>query len=876
MREPGNRTGNSSSTACVETQDMARKSPLHRIEMRERRDRWFPALAGLLIIGMLGSTWIALFAFLTTNAAYGTFEDLQSEYIPETDDMELDLPDHSRISRVFASEGELLAELFDGRNSEPVPLEEVPEVVRHAVLAAEDKEFYEHEGIDFEAIASAALDNLVYDQRRGGSTITQQIVKKNFVGDEISIRRKIEEAFVAAELERRYTKDQILEFYLNFVYFGSGAYGVNTAAEEFFGKPLDRVTADEAATLAVLIRNPSLYDPRKRPDLVRDRRDQVIDIMLEQEWITEDEAEQAQARRVRVIDHKPRFTQSEHVVAEVRRQLLNSPEFEILGTTREARKKAIFGCPADDETCSGGGGLRIETTIDLGLQNEAAGVLETWLPLPPPEQNLELCRELADQLRLDTEEKIENYAANNSCAPTGAIATVDNDTGEIKVMASGLPFSFTQFDLAVQGKRNPGSAFKSFGLIAALENEITLGSYYDGSSPITIDCGFPCSPEGDTWTVNNAGGGKGVISLNQATSSSVNTVYAQVSQEVGPDKIVEVAHRMGIESELPEVLSIVLGSGSVSPLEMASAYSNFATNGLHAEPYLISRILDAAGNVVYEREPRRTQVGDPAIFAAARDPLTRVPTSSGTAPRANIDRPQGGKTGTHQQYRDAWYVGFVPQYSTAVWVGFEADQLPLQNVVINQQNYSRVFGGSVPAPIWADFMQRMLVGVPPVDFPEGPEGTAEYFKTPTTVVPTVVGLEQGPAERELRDSKLFVEVVEVGSIEPEGTVLSQSVPAGSEVSQGTRVVIAVASGELPTGPLPSLTGQTFEQALEAIRSFEQESGVALTVVRRDVAVTDPNRVGTVIGTNPPEGSEVVYGATIQVLVGAQAAPPSDG
>ncbi|MFO7548903.1 MAG: transglycosylase domain-containing protein [Acidimicrobiia bacterium] len=847
---------------------MAPRSPLHRIETLERRDRWFPAIAGLLIIAMLGASWIGLFAFMGANAAYGTFEDLQDEYIPDVESMELALPDLSQVSRIYATGGELLAELHDGRNSEPVPIDQIPEVVQQAILAAEDREFYEHEGIDFRAIASAALDNIVYDTQRGGSTITQQLVKKNFVGDEISIRRKIEEAFVSAELERRYPKDQILEFYLNSVYFGSGAYGVKTAAEEFYGVELSELTLEQATTLSVLIRNPSLYDPRKRPDLVADRRDAVIDIMVDQGWATELEASIAKARRVQVIDHQKRFTQSEHVVAQVRRQLLNDPEFAFLGSNNEARKKAIFGCPADDVTCYGGGGLRIETTLDLALQNAADEVLRTWLPLPAPAENLELCRALADQLRLDTEEKIQNYADNHSCAPTGAIASVDNATGAIKVMASALPFEFTQFDLAVQGKRNPGSAFKPFGTVAALENGITLGSYYDGSSPIEIQCQYPCSPLGNVWRVNNAGGSGGVMTLERATTASVNTVYAQVSVEVGPQKIVEVAHRMGIKSDLPEVYSLVLGSGSVSPLEMASAYSNFATNGLHAEPYLISRILDADGNVIYEREVRHTQVGDPAIFASIRRPLTRVPTSAGTAPRADIGRPQGGKTGTHQEYRDAWFVGFVPQYSTAVWVGYEADQLPLRDVVINGQRYSRVFGGTVPAPIWADFMQRMLANVPVAEFPEDPPGTAEYFKTPTTIVPSVVGLDVATAETTLRLAKLSVTIQEVASLEPVGTVVAQSLEIGTTVNQGAAIVISVSTGETPSAALPGLAGLTFEQAVEAIRLFEEETGVNVTLRRENVDVLDPAQRGRVIGTNPPAGAVVQYGAVITALVGS--------
>jgi membrane peptidoglycan carboxypeptidase len=580
----------------------------------------------------------------------------------------------------------------------------------HAMLAAEDSEFFEHDGVDFSAIFSAAIDNLIYDTTRGGSTITQQVVKNAFVGSENTLARKINEAFVSAEVERRFSKERILEFYMNSVYFGGGAYGVKTAAEEFYNKDIADLEIHEAAALAVLVRNPSLYNPRTRPEITLERRNDVIDEMAENEWITPAEAETAKEQSLDVVDTPLRRGEADHVVAEAKRQLLNDPEFDFLGATSAERKISIFGCPADDVACEGGGGYQIFTTIDLELQKKANEILQNWMPLPEYETNLAACIEIFPE---ETEEFLATYSQTHSCVPTGALTMVDNHTGAVKVMASGLPFEFSQFDLAVQGRRNPGSSFKAFGLVAALEQGYTMGHVWSGASPIKIECEFVCSPDGTkTWTVSNAGSSYGVITLDQATYSSVNAVYAQVSQEVGPANIVDVARRMGItESSLNPVLSIVLGTSEVSTLEMASAYSNFATNGLHADDFLIEKIVDANGNVVYEAEQRQTQVADPAIFAAARRSLEKVPTSSGTASRADIGRPQGGKTGTHQNYRDAWYVGFTPEFSTAVWVGYEAKQVPLENVVINGQSYSRVFGGSVPAPIWAEFMSYVLDGL---------------------------------------------------------------------------------------------------------------------------------------------------------------------
>ncbi len=852
---------------------MARKALIHRIEARERRGRWFGALATLLSISLLLSGWVGLFAFLGANSAYGTFEEVADEWVPDTRSMNLALPDLSRVSRVYAASGEVLAELHDGRNSEPIPYDQVPEVMVYAILAAEDAEFFEHDGVDFSAIASAAIDNIIYDTTRGGSTITQQVVKNAFVGNEVTIRRKVNEAFVAAELERRFPKERILEYYMNSVYFGAGAYGVKTASEEFFDKPLDDLQIHEAAALAVLVRNPSLYNPRRRPEITLERRNDVISQMAEEGWITQAQAQYATQQPLGVVDTPPYRGEADHVVAEVRRQLLNSPEFSFLGATNEERKQAIFGCPADDVACEGGGGLQIFTTIDLKLQKAANNVLHEWLPLPPYDENFAACADVFPDFA-ENQDYYAKYAETHSCMPTGAIAMVDNKTGAVKVMASGLDFEFSQFDLAVQGRRNPGSAFKAIGLAAALEQGITMGNAYAGTSPLEIECEFICAPNGSNiWTVSNASGSStGVISVEEATYRSVNTVYAQISRDTGPENIVDMARRMGItESSLEPVLSIVLGSSAVSPLEMASAYSNFATNGLHADDYIVAKIVNYDGEVIYEKQPEVEQVADAGIFAAARRALEKVPTSSGTASRADIDHPQGGKTGTHQSYLDAWYVGFTPEYSTAVWVGFEAEQIPLENVIINGQTYSRVFGGSVPAPIWAEFMNIVTEDLPETQFPPDPDDIQKYLVPPPTQVPIVVGLTERDALQKLQvDAKLNVTVEEIPSLEPAGTVVRQSREPGSTVPQGTFVTIWVSNGEIPLAPLPSFIGMTVEEAQEAADEFSFDTNVQLDLVPQNMEVANPDRVGVIVQTNPPPDTEISESASVVVFVGVLA------
>lgn len=856
---------------------MANRSLIHQMEARERRGRWFPALAGLLSIALLGSTWVGLFIFLGANSTYVALDKIRAEYVPEVDSLTLSLPDLSRVSRVYAKApgSELLAELHDGRNSEPVPIDEVPEVLTLAILAAEDKGFYSHHGVSFPAIASAALDNFRSGSNRGGSTITQQIVKNVFVGDEVTIERKIKEAFIAAELERLYSKDEILQFYMNSVYFGSGAYGVKAAAREYFGETMADLTLAEAATIAVLIRNPTLYDPRRRPEQVLERRNDVIDTMLEEGWITSPQAQQAKARPLAVVDHDIFVGPAEHITAEVLRQLLDpaNEEFDVLGTTSEERTISVFGCPADDTACTGGGGLSIETTIDLRLQLAANELLENWLPIYPYDQNLALCQKVFPTTPI---EQLTTYAEANSCAPTGALSMVDNATGEVVVMASGLPFAREQFDLAVQGRRNPGSAFKPFGLVAALENGLTLGNTFSGASPMILTCPSICSDDGNTWTVSNAGASTGRITLQEATSRSINTVYAQLSLEVGPEKIVETAHRMGITSELPPVPSVVLGTGAVSTLEMASAFSSFATNGVWAEPHLINRILDENGNVLYEHQVVHEQVIAAPIAAAVRRPLLDVPTSQGTAERANIGRPQGGKTGTHQEYRDAWFVGFVPQYSTAVWVGYERDQIPLRNVTINGNHYDRVFGGSVPAPIWAEFMRMVLVDIEPIDFAQLPEEDLEpYLTPPTTVVPFLIGQEEAAAVNAAIAAKLEPVVRPIPSLQPTGTVVFQSLNGGATVEAGLPISLYISTGQQPAGAMPSVVGLPLREAYHTINRFIYTTGVWLDVYVTYVPVTDETQRDLVFSQSPPAGTSMNYKDAVYLTVGepAPVAPP---
>jgi penicillin-binding protein 1A len=822
-------------------------------EKAERSRRRLPALLGLGVIVVASATWAGLFGFLGANTAHGTVESLSEEYICDTSEVDLEFPNLSMLSTVHSADDVKLGQLTE-RNSRPVSLEEMPDVVVAALLSAEDKSFYEHEGINFTAIGRAAIGKLSSNPRGGGSTITQQVVKQNFLSAEYSIERKICEAVVAAELERRYTKDEILEFWANSVFFGSNAYGIKAASLEYFGKELDELSLSEAALLPIPIRNPTFYHPRHNAENAIAARNRTIDRMVANGYIIPVEAAAAKAEPLGIVEQHDFESLSPQVMIAVRQELLRSNKYG-LGETYSERKRAVFGCPAAVTDCNGGGGLTIDITLDVDLQDEANRILRAWFR---PEFD----------------------------GPTGAIATVDNTTGAIRVLASGLDFGTDieagqrPYDLASQGARQPGSSFKPFTLAAALESgdleggPITLGSYWDDSSPAVIECDSPCSADGNFWTVNNAGGssGKGLRTLESATYNSVNTVYARVVDAIGPDVVVDMAHRLGIESPLQPYPSITLGALGVSPLEMSAAYSTFARFGSKVEPYLIERITAADGSVLYQHRIAPRQVISDQIAAAVVGAMEKVVTS-GTAKRANIEgRPQAGKTGTATNYRDVWFVGYVPQLTTSVWVGYADTQIPLEGFTVwndlegQEQFYRRAFGGSLPAPIWKQFMTYATKDLSPIDFPEDPPGTDLYRQTPFTSVPRHSESDGGTVDA-LFSAGLRAEIVEIPSVVDAGTVLRTIPLAGTALRQGSTVVVEVSSGIAPVISMIDLRGLPKDLVGDRISEFALSHGIALTWSITDAETPNPDLYGLVVMTTPAPGEPVVDGQNVVVRIG---------
>ena len=836
---------------------------IHEAHRRDRRRRRLPSLLLLTIIVIVVAGWIGLFGFLGSTAAMGTAQSLEERYLCDIDGMDLTFPDVSRLSSVVTSDGVELGKLSE-RNSQPTPLDEMPVMVIDALLSAEDKSFYEHSGVDFRAIFRSALAG----GESGASTITQQVVKQNFLSSDRTIERKICEAQVATELERRFTKEQILEFYANSVFFGSNAYGVVAAAQEYFGKSLDELTIAEAATLVTPIRSPTFYHPRQNPQNSFEARNRTIDRMFDNGFITVDAATTAKAQPLGVVPHPESEELSPQVMIAVRRALLDDtdPRFDprfasVLGDTYTERKQAIFGCPAADTTCSGGGGLTIVTTVNDDWQKEANRILRAWY-------------------------------RPGSGGPTGAIATVENATGAIRVVASGIEYGTDTaagerpYDLAIGGRRHAGSALKPFTLAAALENgdlegrRVTLNSYWDRSSPAAIDCGSPgCggNPNNSIWAPLNAGREPHrLTTLEAGTYSSINTVYARVIQAIGPEVVIEMAARLGIKSSMKPVYSVTLGAASVSPLEMASAYSTFANSGNYIEPYLIERITDASGTVVYQHRSQPVRVLSEQIAAAVTSTLEKVVSRGTGNPQANIGRPQAGKTGTATDYTDVWFIGFIPQYSTAVWVGHPDGSIEMRGFTVwndmegREQSHRVAYGGTVAAPVWRQFMLYLTEDLEVLEFPEPPDGTSAYYAVPGTSVPRInVEMKLEDIEDAVYAAHLRVEIVEVPSFEEPGTIISLAPESGTRLAQGSAVTLEISIGIPEDIEGPDLIGLSVTEVPSALALFEEETAGTLNWVRVDVEVPDPTQWSTVISTDPIPGALVSPGDTITVFVGVQ-------
>jgi penicillin-binding protein 1A len=586
-----------------------------------------------------------------------------------------------------------------------VPLEELPAVLTNAVLATEDRDFYNHNGIDPVGIGRALYRDVQGDAvRQGGSTITQQYVKNVYLTSERSLVRKLKEAVLAVKLERELEKDEILERYLNTIYFGRGAYGVGAASRAYFGKDVRQIGLVEASYLAGLIRAPESADASRAPEEATRRQATVLVAMLDEGYITADDKAAVEAVPLPgvVIERRDRTGLGE-VKGDTAAEQIGTKYFV------EAVRRQVAEQYGEDMLY--GGGLRIYTTIDFDLQRAAWDAVESTL--------------------------------DQEGDPQAALVAVDQ-YGYVKAMVGGRDFETQEVNLALGrdaggSGRGAGSAFKPLVLAEAVRQGISLNSKFDSPGTMTFP-GVQGATEGEDWEVGNYGGTEqGVLDLVDATRVSSNTAYAQLMLKVGPDAVVRLAEQLGITAELPEVPALVLGSGDVSPLDMAVAYSTFANRGVRNDPIMISRIeqVDEDGNV--EVIDQAVPTGERVLTEEQADQVTyclRQVVEGGTGTAANFGPAVAGKTGTTQDNKDAWFVGYTPKLTAAVWMGY-ADPLPDGTVpVMDDVQGIEVTGGSFPAEIWRKFMRQATEGTDlgsfdlPTTFPG--EVLNEELEPPTT------------------------------------------------------------------------------------------------------------------------------------------------
>lgn len=562
----------------------------------------------------------------------------------------------SRSTRVYARDHTLLATLAN-QNRIYAPIAAIPVMVRDAFIATEDAHFYRHHGVDFGGIARAAVADYRHERFQGASTITQQLARDLFLSDQVSIKRKLEEALLAIEIERYYTKDEILERYLNLIYFGSGAYGIQAAAHTYFGTDVARLTVGQAAMLAGMPAAPSAYSPYVSLKRARERQAHVLQRMVANGYLSRGAARREEARPLHLVGDRPTGLTS-----------FRYPYFTTYATQFAEHR---FGQRATYE-----GGLEIDTTLDRRLQTIGEDAVDAGL-----------------------------LAARRSGigADQAALVAIRPQTGEILAMIGGSGFSIkNQFNRAWQAHRQPGSSFKPYVYTAAIDmgDPPTLEIADSPVSYIAGD-GKRWSPQDDDFRY------LGPVTLSYALAQSRNVVAVKLAQRVGVDRVIEYAHRMGVESRLDPNLSLALGTSVVTPLDQAAGYATLADQGIHIEPTPLRLVRDSLGSVVLDqRFPEQIEVVPAGTAYVVTTMLEGVIKHGTGTPNAEIDRPAAGKTGTTSDFRDAWFVGYTPDLVAAVWLG---------NDDYHRMNES--YGGNIPAKIWANFMRRALATTPKHDFP---------------------------------------------------------------------------------------------------------------------------------------------------------------
>ena len=611
-----------------------RRDKRERSRARRKRRRGRSLLGALIRTGLVLGLWGGI-----AGAAVIAYE---ASKLPPID--QIAVPRRPPNIAILAADGTLIANRGDTGGA-AVKIRELPRYLPQAFVAIEDRRFYSHFGVDPLGIGRAIFSNAVlHRSMQGGSTLTQQLAKNLFLTQERTVHRKIQEAILALWLEHKFTKEQILELYLNRVYFGSGAFGVEAAAHKYFNTNARNVTVQQAAMLAGLMKAPTKLAPNRNPQAAVDRAAQVVTAMRDEHFITEGQAKLALADPA-------------HVVRAPGAGSINYAADYVVDTLDD-----VVGAPDED--------IVVQSTIDRSLQAEGERALDD-----------ELAR------------KGGKFGVSQ-----GAMVAMDPD-GAIRVLIGGRDYAASQFDRAVAAKRQPGSAFKPFVYLAGVEKGLT---------PETVRDDAPINVRG--WKPENYSHEYlGPVTLTKALSMSLNTVAVRVCLEAGPKAVVATAHRLGIGDELQPNASIALGTSEVSPLELVTAYVPFSNGGIGVQPHVISRVKTASGQLLYQHRGGNNGRVIATHDLAMMNTMMTETLLTGTARRGELPGWQAaGKTGTSQDYRDAWFIGYTSRLVTGVWLGND-DSSPTK----------KASGGSLPVEIWSRFMKVAMAGQPPNPLPGG-------------------------------------------------------------------------------------------------------------------------------------------------------------
>jgi len=799
-----------------------------------RRIRRLRLLALLTVLGLLGS---ASFTF-------GLIRAVASEVNSGRFDPQRQL-DKQVNGYIYDSTGKRVLTVLRGSEARTlVSYDEIAPSMRQAIVAIEDRRFWEHDGIDLRGIGRALIADIRHKKVvEGGSTITQQFVKNALDRDQKTIARKVREAAFAWQLERDRSwgasrsgrKRKILQEYLNTIYFGNGAYGVQQAALTYFGHGAKELTIAEAALLAGIPADPGRYDPVTNPEQAEARREVVLRAMLEGSKLTPAQYAKANAADLPDPDdvHLPGTEgPAQHFVNYVKQQLID-----------EYGQTQVFG-----------GGLKVRTTIDLELQEAAREAISKWL--------------------------------TDADGPSAALVAIDPRDGAVRAMIGGNNYRTSQFNLAVQGVRQPGSAFKPFVLATALRQGISPATHFD-SEPVSINLGDRY------WAPANYNDAYfGSVDLEEATIQSDNSVYAQLTQLVGAKKVAATAKRLGIRSRLDGVYSIGLGTEAVNPLELARAYATLAHGGQRADGQIFGnrpRVIEEIDKGEQER------FNTPRAFDALTSTQAGVVNSIlqkavryGTGKRAYLpDRPVAGKTGTTENYGDAWFVGYTPQLAVAVWVGYPTTLKPM----LTEFHGEAVTGGTFPALIWKSFMEKALKDVEPKGFPAppppyaapklvvrrgerllldnglcrtrkevvyfagtGPSKTAGCLENEVEV-PDVRNLAAAVAQARVEAQPLTPELAyaPAGRLQRPGIVVDQ-IPRRGYRSSYDRIILVISKAT--HGVIPKLVGRDIDDARLKLKRLKLDAHITWT----------DGTPGTVLRQRPVAGLAAAPGVKVELLV----------